>query len=45
MIQPQEWRQPQWMTDCIDHYWDTEQRGPTTGELMAWASCRMEWGD
>lgn len=35
-----------WMSDCIDHYWRTEKRGPSTGELLAWreadASCRME---
>lgn len=44
--QPQEWKQPQWMTDCIDHYFATEKRGPSIGELLAWreadASCRME---
>jgi hypothetical protein len=38
-----------WMKDCIDHYWRTEKRGPTTGEILAWkeadASCRMERGD
>lgn len=44
--QPREWKQPQWMTDCIEHYWRTQKRGPSTGELLAWreadASCRME---
>lgn len=38
--------EPQWMTDCIEHYWRTQKRGPSTGELLAWregeSSCRME---
>jgi hypothetical protein len=46
MTKPKEWEMPQWMNDCIDHYWRTEKRGPSTGELLAWheadASCRME---
>ncbi len=48
MINDEEWEQPQWVSDCIDHYWRTEKRGPSTGELLAWreadASCRMERG-
>lgn len=49
MTKPKEWEQPQWMKDCIDHYWRTGKRVPSFIDFVMWregdASCRMERDD
>jgi hypothetical protein len=45
VTQPDEWKQPQWLTDCINHY-RRQGRVPSFADMLLWreadASCRME---